>query len=132
MGRSRESRSRCPIATSLDILGDRWSLVIIRDLLVGKRTFGELLASREAITTSVLTDRLGQLEAAGLIRRRAYQQRPERFEYGLTPAGRGLLPLLQDLCRWAERHLDDVMEPPMGFMSFSLDRPLPGEEQGAR
>jgi len=96
-------------------------------MLVGKRTFNEFLASREAITTSVLTDRLGQLEAAGLIARQAYQRKPERFEYRLAGAGRELLPLLQEMCRWADRHLDGVMEPPMGFMSLSLDRPLPGE-----
>lgn len=129
MGRSREARSSCPIATSLDIFGDRWSLVIIRDMLVGKRTFNEFLASREAITTSVLADRLGQLETAGLIVRRAYQHKPERFDYRLTAAGRALLPVLQGVCRWAQTNLDGVMEPPMGFMSLSLDRPLPGESQ---
>jgi len=127
MGRSRERRSECPIATSLDLLGDRWTLVIIRDLLVGKRHFGDLLASREAITTSVLTDRLEQMESAGLISRRAYSQKPRRFEYRLTSAGRALLPVLQDLCRWAGEHLEGTMQPPMGFMDFSLDRPLPGE-----
>jgi len=126
VGKSRETRSRCPIATSLDILGDRWSLVIVRDMLVGKRTFNDFLASRERITTNVLTDRLNQLEQAGLVERRAYQQRPERFEYRLTVAGRGLLPVLQELCRWADLHLSGVMEPPMGFMALSLDRPLPG------
>ena len=132
MGKSREARSRCPIATSLDILGDRWSLVIVRDMLVGKRTFNDFLASREQITTSVLADRLGQLEQAGLVERVAYRQRPQRFEYRLTRAGRGLLPLLQELCRWADEHLGGVMEPPMGFMTFSLDRPLPNEAPAAR
>ncbi|HTJ58939.1 MAG TPA: helix-turn-helix domain-containing protein, partial [Devosiaceae bacterium] len=104
-------------------------LVIVRDLLVGKRRFNDFLASRERITTSVLTDRLEQLEAAGLVERHAYQQRPERFEYRLTASGRDLLPVLQELCRWAEKHLDGVMEPPMGFMSFS---PLPGEDRIAK
>lgn len=127
MGRDRIARSRCPIATSLDIFGDRWTLVVVRDMLVGKRRFHEFLASREAIATSVLTDRLEQLEKAGMVERRTYQGRPARYEYRLTSKGRGLLLVLQELCRWADLHLDGVMEPPMGFMGLSLEQGLPGE-----
>ncbi|MDB5562918.1 MAG: transcriptional regulator [Hyphomicrobiales bacterium] len=120
MGRDRVARSKCPIATSLDLFGDRWTLVIVRDMLVGKKRFGEFLASREAITTNVLADRLEQMEQAGLIERQAYQANPQRFEYQLTPKGRGLLPMLQELCRWADKFLPGTMEPPMNFMDLKV------------
>ena len=113
----RETRSGCPIATSLDIIGDRWTLVIVRDLLLGKARFAEFLASAERITTSVLTDRLNQMEAAGLVERVPYQQRPPRYEYRLTAKGRGLLPALQALCRWANRFMPETWAPPERFMS---------------
>ncbi|MGY9107841.1 MAG: winged helix-turn-helix transcriptional regulator, partial [Alphaproteobacteria bacterium] len=67
-----EHRSGCPIASTLDVVGDKWSMVILRDLLTGKRKFGEFLRSPERITTNVLTDRLTRMEANGLIERRAY------------------------------------------------------------
>ncbi len=110
-------RSACPIARSLDLLGDRWTLLLARDLLVGKRRFGEFLESRERITTSVLADRLARLEAAGVVRKVAYQTRPERFEYELAEAGRALLPLLQEFCRWGNEHIAGTMAPPGDFMS---------------
>ena len=110
-------RSGCPIAATLDLLGDRWSLVIVRDLLVGKRRFGEFLASPEGIPTNILAARLKRLEAAGLIARTPYQSRPPRHEYRLTPEGEALLPVLQEVCRWANRHLPDTWTPPESFMA---------------
>ena len=114
-------RTRCPIAYSLDLFGDRWSLVIVRDMLMGKKRFGEFLESSERITTNVLTDRLSQLEADGLIEKTAYQTNPVRFEYGLTDNGRSLLPVLQALCRWAGRHFPSVGRAPAKFMKLGLD-----------
>src|SRR5579862_9804729 len=93
-------RSRCPIAASLDLLGDRWSLVIVRDMLVGKSRFADFLASSEKITSSVLAERLERLERAGIVGRAPYRAHPERFEYTLTEKGRALLPVLQSFCRW--------------------------------
>jgi DNA-binding HxlR family transcriptional regulator len=116
MQAQRRPRSGCPIATSLDQIGDRWSLVVIRDLLTGKRRFGEFLASPERITTNILTARLGALERLGLVTRSAYQDRPMRFEYRLTGKGEGLLPALQELCRWANRHMPETWTPPASFM----------------
>lgn len=112
----RGPRSGCPIATTLDLAGDRWTLVIVRDLVLGKARFGDFLTSPERITTSVLTDRLAQMEAAGLVERVAYQQRPPRFEYRLTAMGRGLLPALQEICRWANRFVPGTWTPPASFM----------------
>jgi DNA-binding HxlR family transcriptional regulator len=118
----KKSRTRCPIAYSLDLFGDRWSLVIVRDMLMGKKRFGEFLESSERITTNVLTDRLSQLEADGLIEKTAYQTNPVRFEYGLTDNGRSLLPVLQALCRWTGRHFPSVGRAPTKFVKLRLDR----------
>ena len=114
-------RTRCPIAFSLDLFGDRWSLVIVRDMLMGKKRFGEFLESSEHITTSVLTDRLAQLEAGGLVEKTAYQTNPLRFEYSLTNKGRSLLPVLQALCIWAGSHFPAVGRPPTRFMKLAVD-----------
>lgn len=109
-------RSRCPIASALDLLGDRWTLVVVRDLLLlGKHRFSELLRSGEAISTNILSDRLERLEAAGLVERRRYQERPPRDEYHLTPSGRDLLPVLRELIRWGNRHIPGTYQPPDGW-----------------
>jgi DNA-binding HxlR family transcriptional regulator len=110
-------RSGCPIATSLDLVGDRWSLVIMRDMLMGKKRFGEFLKSPEKITTSVLTDRLQRMEAAGLVEKRAYQSTPERFDYHLTEKGAALRPVLQEFCRWANAYVPGTWTPPDSFMA---------------
>jgi len=116
MSRLSARRSLCPIASTLDLVGDRWSLVIIRDLINGKKRFSELLASPERITTNVLTDRLAALEQAGLIERLPYQQRPPRYDHVLTEKGRALHAILQDMCRWANRYVPDTWVPPTHFM----------------
>lgn len=114
---SRPSRSGCPIASSLDILGDRWTLVVLRDLLNGKTRFGDLLASPERIATNVLTDRLTAMEAAGLVERRAYQQRPLRYAYAPTARAEALLPVLQQLCLWGNDWIPGTWIAPDTFMS---------------
>src|SRR5712692_4980605 len=76
-------RSRCPVACSLDVLGDRWTLLVIRDLFAGKSRFGEFVASPEHIPTNILSERLKRLERAGLISSTAYSQHPLRFDYHL-------------------------------------------------
>lgn len=115
----RKNRSGCPIATTMEIIGDRWTLVLIRDFVNGKRRFSEFLASPEGITPSVLTARLAAMHKAGLVSRHAYQARPVRFEHQLTAKGRTLLPVLQDICRWGNRHYPDTWEPPTSFMELA-------------
>lgn len=110
-------RSPCPIAATLDVIGDRWSLLVIRDLLVGKRRYSEFLASPEGIPTNILAERLRRLEAAGLITATAYSARPPRYEYSLTARGIELHPLLQELCRWGQRHVPETWTPPASFMA---------------
>jgi DNA-binding HxlR family transcriptional regulator len=104
-------RSGCPIANSLELLGDRWTLVVVRDLMFSsKRRFGELLEGPEGITTNVLTDRLRRLEAGGVVQKRAYQQRPPRYEYLLTERGEELFEVMRALIRWGSRHLPDNIQ----------------------
>lgn len=93
-------RSDCPVACALDLIGDRWTLLIVRDLMLGKRRFSEFLAPGEGIKTNILTDRLKRLEGSGLVGRVRYQERPPRFEYQLTPAGRELSPILKAVAAW--------------------------------
>lgn len=117
MPKLKTPRSGCPIATSLDFLGDKWTLVLVRDMILGKTRFGEFLTSPERITTNVLADRLAAMEQEGLVERAAYSQRPPRFEYRLTDKGRALWPVLQDICRWANRYMPETWVPPASFMS---------------
>jgi len=113
----RDLRSGCPIATTLDIVGDRWTLVILRDMINGKSRFSEFLDSPEQITTNVLTDRLVLMQSAGLVTRAPYQTRPKRFRYALTEKGEALLPVLQEMCRWANRFMPETWVPPESFMT---------------
>lgn len=114
-------RSGCPIASTLDILGDRWSLVIIRDMVTGKIRFGDFLKSPERIPTNILTERLQRLEAFGLIEKERYQQNPVRFDYRLTRKGADLLPTLQAVCIWANHHLPETWRPPKTFLALKPD-----------
>ena len=109
-------RSPCPVAATLDLIGDRWTLVVLRDLLVGKKRYSEFLASPERITTSILADRLERMEAAGLITKTPYQHHPVRYDYALTEMGRGLHPMLREMCRWANRYIPETWTPPASFM----------------
>jgi DNA-binding HxlR family transcriptional regulator len=120
-------RSRCPIAVTLDTLGDRWSLVIVRDLFAGKRRFSEFLASPEGIKRNILAERLKRLESAGILRRIRYQQRPDRFEYHLTKAGAHLLPIIQSIARWAHAFVPGVWEPSAAFLAWQVEQFEPEE-----
>jgi len=110
------NRSACPIASTLEIVGDRWSLIVIRDMFTGKTRYNGFLDSPEGITTNILADRLRRLEEAGLVVKTPYQSRPTRFEYRLTGKGEALLPVLQAICRWANRFMPETWVPPDWFM----------------
>ena len=99
------SRSACAVANSLDIVGDKWTLLVVRDLLHGKRTYGELTNSPERIPTNILAERLRRLEGAGIIVSTPYQQHPVRYAYTLTPKGRALGDVLLAFVRWGKRHI---------------------------
>lgn len=105
---SSDRRSACPVACTLDLLGDRWTLLLIRDLVAGKSRYGEFLASSEGITTNILAERLKRLEAAGIITSATYQENPPRYAYTLTPKGQELKPVLGAVAQWGMRHLPNV------------------------
>lgn len=101
-------RSSCPIACSLDLLGDRWTLLVVRDLFRGLTRFGEFLNAPEKIPTNILANRIDRLEKAGVITRAPYQQNPPRYAYTLTPKGAELKTVLGALAGWSMRHLPRV------------------------
>jgi len=103
--REKFARSACAVANTLDLVGDKWSLLVVRDLLYGKRTYGELAASPEHIPTNILAERLKRLEAAGIISTAAYQERPVRYAYTLTKKGRALGDVLLALVRWGRENI---------------------------
>ena len=104
-GRRRESkrRSDCPVACALDLVGDRWTLLIIRDLLAGKSRFAEFLSSPEGIPSNILADRLKRLEAAAVVRRVPYSLHPPRDAYQLTEKGQDLGRAVDALAEWGLR-----------------------------
>jgi DNA-binding HxlR family transcriptional regulator len=100
-------RSGCPINQAVEVLGDRWSLVVLRDVMFGDRHyFRELLAtSVEGIASNILADRLRRLVAAGLLRRSADDTHRQKIRYSLTEAGVQLVPVMAALGSWGRRHL---------------------------
>lgn len=101
-------RSACPVASVLDIVGDKWTLIVVRDLFLGKHRFGEFQISPESIPTNILAERLKRLEAAGLIKKEFYQDNPPRAEYFLTSQGAALGPILNAMREWAEKYIPGV------------------------
>lgn len=98
-------RSDCPISTALDIFGDKWSLLIIRDMLFkGKNTYGEFLKGGENIATNILADRLALLEAGGIISKTAHPGSKTKVLYKLTPKGIDLAPLMVEMIAWSEKY----------------------------
>ena len=112
----QEPRSCCPITSALELIGDRWTMVVLRDMVNGKKRYSEFRDSPERISTNILADRLCVMENSGLITALPYQQRPMRLEYKLTKKGMDLLPVLQELCRWGNKHLPGTWVPPASFM----------------
>ncbi|HXU21572.1 MAG TPA: helix-turn-helix domain-containing protein [Verrucomicrobiae bacterium] len=106
VGKSQSKhRSACPVSISLEMLGDRWSLLIIRDLMVrGYRTFKEFRGSGEGIATNILSDRLRKLQAVGIITAGAEKTDARKVNYRLTEKGIGLAPVLLELLIWGARH----------------------------
>lgn len=93
-------RSPCPVACSLDLIGDRWTLLVVRDLACGKSTFKEFTASPEGIATNILADRLSRLVQHGLAERHSSSEHAGRDHYALTTRGKSLIPVLSALAEW--------------------------------
>ena len=107
----KNNRSSCPLVNILDILGDKWSLIIVRDIFHGKKSYGEFLASPENKSTSVLASRLKLLERADLIKHRlSLSDKKVKFYY-LTDRGIDLYPILYEMSYWSKRNLDKEFFP---------------------
>jgi DNA-binding HxlR family transcriptional regulator len=105
----RVSESPDALAAALEVVGDRWTLLLVNALLDGPQRFGDLDQALRGLSTNVLSNRLRRLEGAGLVSASPYQERPRRFSYTLTPAGRELAGVLAALAQWGARldHDDD-------------------------
>lgn len=100
-----EFRSTCPISSALDIFGDKWSLLVVRDLMFNeKKTYGEFLESEEKIATNILADRLMMLEAGGIISKEKHPESKAKVLYKLTAKGIDLVPALVEIILWSEKH----------------------------
>ena len=121
-------RSQCPVASALDIVGDKWTLVVLRTIFAGRHRFGELVEMPERVSSNILADRLARLEASGLVTKAPYQKNPVRYEYRLTRTGADLLPVLQALANWSAAHVPGRWEPPAWFVEGKPEDFYPKEE----
>ena len=108
MERTYKSQEDCPLARTLDILGDRWTLLVVRDLFLGHSKFGHILESLEGISPNLLADRLKRLEQQKIVGRVFYNDHPPRAEYRLTEKGQELVSVMRAIAEWGLKHeLDD-------------------------
>ena len=102
-----QKRSYCPLSSFLDILGDKWSLLVVRDMLFrGKRTFGEFRDSYEKVATNILADRLSLLEREGFVTKQVHPESRAKYLYELTDKAFDLLPSLLELIVWSDKYLE--------------------------
>ncbi len=104
-------RSSCPIAVTLDIIGDKWTLIVVRDLLRGVTRYSDFMKSPEQIRTNILAERLKRLESHCLIKKTQYQDHPPRYEYHLTEMGLSLAPVIREICLWGNEFFPGTLVP---------------------
>lgn len=108
-------RSNCPLSSSLDIFGDKWSLLIIRDVMMkGKVSYGEFLTSDEKIATNILANRLSTLEAEKILIKEVSPANKSKYEYSLTQKGADLLPILVEIADWGTKYNENTRESELG------------------
>jgi DNA-binding HxlR family transcriptional regulator len=116
-------RSNCPIARALDFVGDKWTLVVLRDVIMARRRyFQELLAGNEGIASNILASRLKLLEAAGMITRRRDPAQARRVIYEPTEKALDLLPVMVELIRWGMKYDPSATAPPHFVRRLAQDR----------
>jgi DNA-binding HxlR family transcriptional regulator len=108
----QDRRSTCPISTALELVGDRWTLLLIRDLMfAGKRHFREFLQSEEAISSNILADRLNALVVNGIVTKEGDPTHAQKAVYSLTAKGIELLPVLVAMSEWTQKHHPETRRP---------------------
>ena len=116
-------RSDCPVSYAMDLFGDRWSLLIIRDLMFyDKQFFKEFRQSKEKIATNILSDRLKKLELFGLISSRVYEKHRSQKVYSLTAKGKELIPVLVEIMVWSSKYDSELAVTPEFLHAASTDR----------
>jgi DNA-binding HxlR family transcriptional regulator len=114
-------RSTCPVSNLLDIVGDKWSILIIRDLFIGRNTFSEILKSPEKISTNILVDRLKKLVSSGLIEFYRDPNDKKIKVYSLTSKGIDLYPVLVEMALWSRKNLNSPFHPIADDMFKEID-----------
>ena len=105
----KKHKTDCPVAFALDAVGDRWTLLIVRDILFkGSETYGEFLESGEGFATNILADRLKIMEGSGILSKSRDPDNHRRYIYRLTEKGRGLTPIVLEMIRWSAEHDPDT------------------------
>jgi len=99
-------RANCPVERTLEVIGGRWKVLILRELFPGVRRFGQLHRALSGITQKMLTQQLREMEEDGIIHREVYLQVPPKVEYSLTPLGESLKPIIDSMHEWGIKHLD--------------------------
>jgi DNA-binding HxlR family transcriptional regulator len=107
----RDNRSGCPISTSLEIMGDNWSLILIRDLFLERSTFTEFMNSPEKISSNILSDRINKLQKYNIIEYRLHPKNRKIKQYYLTNSGINFFPLIYELSMWSKKHIDMEFNP---------------------
>lgn len=110
MTRTYASQEFCPVARTLDIIGDRWTILVLRDIGYGITKYNDLLESLPGISPNLLSQRLQRLEEAGILQRSFYNNHPPRAEYVLTEKGLGLAPVLTSIAEWGYKYELDEAE----------------------
>ena len=102
--RAKTELPACPVETTLTLIGDKWKVLILRDLMPGTKRFGELKKSVGNVSQKVLTSQLRAMEESGLVNRKVYAEVPPRVEYSLTELGKSLKPILDSMWAWGEEY----------------------------
>lgn len=100
-------RANCPVEKTLEVIGGRWKVLILRELFQGVRRFGQLHRALHGITQKMLTQQLREMEEDSIIHREVYLQVPPKVEYSLTPLGESLKPIIDAMHQWGVRHLEE-------------------------
>ena len=123
MKHTHHRRSDCPINFALEIFGDPWSLLIIRDIVYfGKKTYGEFLASEEGMATNILASRLAHLEHQGILVKQLFEKDKRKEEYVLTEKGLDLIPVLVEMANWSAQHDPHTAAPPAWIALMNVER----------
>ncbi len=119
-----KQRSDCALSAALDLFGDRWTLLVIRDIaLRGKHSFSEIRDSAEGVATNILADRLARLEDSGIITKTRDPGDGRRYSYRLTEKGKGLIPILVEIIAWSATHNEGTIAAPGFIEAARNDKP---------